>query len=124
MGIFDRFRRRHEPAEPEPQPVWQVRLDGSEVVADDGRGKSYRCSIGGVRWVRVVPLMVGGHHGAAGQWQVALRRDDGDVLVGPAHTDWRPARALAEQLCAATQLPLDELTERLFSQVGSFTRKS
>jgi hypothetical protein len=70
----------------------------------------------------VVPLTGGQTHaGPSHGWQVTLRRDDGDVLVGKAVVDWRRARDLAEQLCQATELPLDELTQRLFSQVGQYS---
>jgi hypothetical protein len=34
--------------------------------------------------------------------------------------DWRPARDLARQVCEAAELPLHELTERMFSRVGQF----
>ena len=73
-----------------------------------------------MRCVRVVPLTQGQQHAGGHGWQVTLRRDDGDVLVGKALPDWRPARELADQLCKAAELPLDELTQRLFSQVGQY----
>jgi hypothetical protein len=40
------------------------------------------------------------------------------VLVGQTLRDWQNARELADCMCKATQLPMDELTEKLFSQVG------
>ena len=107
-----------------PPPVWHLRTEAGEVVAEDGRGNVHRCPLAGARRVRVVPLTRGNHHLTAGpgsSWQVTLRRDDGDVLLGPAMFDWRAARALAQQVCEITGLPLDELTERLFSQVGQFS---
>ena len=106
-----------------PPPSWQVRTEAGEVVVEDGRGKVYRCPLAGARAVRVVPLTGGNPHAgpaAGGGWQVAIRREDGDVLIGSATADWRPARGLAQQLCETTGLPLDELTEKLFSQVGRF----
>jgi hypothetical protein len=70
-----------------------------------------------------VPLTGGNHHAGqrGGGWQVTLSRSEGDVLVGSAMTDWRAARDLAQQLCDKTELPLDELTERMFSRVGRYT---
>jgi len=67
--------------------------------------------------VRVVPLSAGSHHVQASGWQVALARGDGDVLLGPPLASWQSARELARQVCSATRLPMDELTERLFSRV-------
>ena len=99
-----------------------MRTEGGEVVVRDSQGKESRYPRSGARSVRVVPLTGGDHHSRAGAgWQVTLRRDDGDVLVGKPQADWRAARALAQQLCEQAQLPLDELTERLFSQVGRFS---
>jgi hypothetical protein len=49
---------------------------------------------------------------------VAIRTRNGDVLFGKASQDWRPAHALAQQLCEVAGLPLDELTKGLFSKVG------
>jgi hypothetical protein len=79
--------------------------------------------LAGARSVRVVPLTGGNPHGAAraGGWQVALGHTAGDALVGKPMADWRSARELAQELCDKTGLPLDELTEKLFSQVGQFT---
>ena len=68
--------------------------------------------------VRVVPLTRGTHHATASGWQVALSRPDGDVLVGQPLPQWQSARELAHRVCAATGLPLDALTEQLFSRVG------
>ena len=114
MGFRDWFRRR--PAE---VPTWDVRTDGSEVVIN-----ASRYPLVGVRCVRVVPLTGGNPHGGSGRgWQVTLHRDDGDVLIDKAQQDWRPARELAQRLCDATELPLDELTQRLFSQVGQYSPK-
>jgi hypothetical protein len=101
--------------------VWHVRREDGHVVAEDSRGRSYRFEIAGARSVRVVPLTGGNPHGGAGQgFQVAVRRDEGDVLIGAASLDWRAARELARQLCETAELPLDELTQRLFSRVGQY----
>jgi hypothetical protein len=118
VGIFDWLRRGQRAAE--PPPAWQVRTESGDVVAEDGRGKTYRVPLVGARAVRVVPLTGGNVHQHGAGWQVALQRDDGDLLVGTALADWRVARDLAQQVCGATELPLDELTERLFSRVGQF----
>jgi hypothetical protein len=102
--------------------VWNVYREAGDVVAEDGRGATYRVPLTGARSVRVVPLTGGDHHaGSRGGWQVALARADGDVLVGTPLSDWRPARDLARLLCDKTELPLDELTEAMFSRVGQFT---
>lgn len=70
--------------------------------------------------MRIVPLTGGNHHANSGGWQVALGRADGDVLLGTPLPDWQVAHALARQVCTATELPLDELTRRMFSKVGQF----
>jgi hypothetical protein len=122
VGLFDWLRRKGQPA---PALVWRVYREGGEVVADDGRGGSYRVAVSGARGVRIVPLTGGNPHGGAGQgYQVALQRAEGDAPVGKPMQDWRAARELARQLCETTELPLDELTERMFSQVGQFGGKS
>jgi len=92
-------------------------------VADDGRGAVYRASVGAARNVRVVPLTGGDHHmsSQAGGWQVALARADGDVLLGKPLADWQAARELARLVCEKADLPLDELTQRMFSRVGQFS---
>jgi hypothetical protein len=76
----------------------------------------------GARSVRVVPLTSGDHHSAGRGWQVALARPDGDVLLGGALPNWQSARELARQVCERTELPLDPLTEKLFSRVGAAPR--
>ena len=58
----------------------------------------------------------------SGGWQVALGRSDGDVLLGKPLADWQTARELARLVCEQTELPLDELTQRMFSRVGQYTR--
>ena len=120
MGLFDWLGRgQRAPASP---AVWQVRKDGGDVVVEDGRGASYRLALTGVRTIRVVPLTGGQPHAQTGAgWQVTLAHPAGDVLVGKPMLDWRAARALAQQLCETTDLPLDELTEKMFSRVGQFT---
>ena len=104
------------------QPVaWHVCTDGSDLVVEDGRGAVNRAPLAGARSVRVVPLMSGNHHAGAGAgWQVALARGDGDVLLGKPMPDWRSARELARLVCATASLPLDELTEKMFSRVGQY----
>jgi hypothetical protein len=72
----------------------------------------------------VVPLTGGQRHtDLRSGWQVALARVDGDVLVGKPMADWRSARDLANAICDKAGLPLDELTEKMFSRVGQFTIK-
>lgn len=104
------------------QPVaWHVYTDGSDLVVEDGRGAVNRAPLAGARSVRVVPLMSGNHHAGAGAgWQVALARGDGDVLLGKPMPDWQSARELARLVCATASLPLDELTEKMFSRVGQY----
>ena len=103
--------------------VWNVYREGHEIVAEDGRGGVFRVSLDGARSVRIVPLTGGNQHtdARAGGWQVALAHAGGDVLLGKPMADWRPARELARLVCARTELPLDELTERMFSRVGQYS---
>jgi hypothetical protein len=119
VGLFDWLKRTP------PQPItWHVYREGSDVVADDGRGGSYRVALSGARGVRIVPLTRGNQHGGAGLgYQVAVQRTDGDAPIGKPTQDWRPARELARQLCETAELPLDEVTERMFSRVGEFGPK-
>jgi hypothetical protein len=121
MGLLDWLGRRGQTAAPRD---WQVRVDGDEVLVEDGR-RSYHFTLGGARFVRVVPLGVGQHGGSSASpgWQVAIRKDDGDVPIGQPFGAWQHARDLAQHLCSATNLSLDEMTERMFSRVGSFTPK-
>ncbi|MCA1644603.1 MAG: hypothetical protein LC797_03740, partial [Chloroflexi bacterium] len=75
--------------------------------------------------VRIVPLTGGNHHassgdGQCGRWQVAIAHAGGDVLLGQPLADWRPARELANLVCARAELPLDELTQKMFSRVGQY----
>jgi hypothetical protein len=100
--------------------MWQVTLQGDEVIADDGRGHVHRAPLRGVQSVRVVPLTGGDHHAGASGWQVALARAEGDVLLGKPLGDWQTARELARQVCDKSGLPLHELTERMFSRVGQY----
>ena len=88
---------------------------------DDGRGHTARYPLTFARSVRVVPLTGGQQHAGSHGWQVTLSGAEGDVLVGKPLSDWRSARDLADRLCQTTDLPLDELTERLFSQVGRYS---
>ena len=102
--------------------AWHVYTDADEVVAEDGRGGVYRAAVAGARSVRVVPLTGGDHHARTGAgWQVTLARADGDVLLGQPLPDWQSARELARLVCDTASLPLDELTEKLFSRVGQYT---
>jgi hypothetical protein len=104
--------------------VWQVRREGDDVVVEDGRGAEFRASVRGARGVRVVPLHAGQNHtDLRSGWQVALAYQDGDALVGTPMADWRSAHDLAKTICATTELPLDELTEKMFSRVGQYTPK-
>jgi hypothetical protein len=120
VGLFDWFGRGRSQAS--PPLAWHVYCDAADIVAEDGRGGIHRAPLAGARSVRVVPLMAGNHHGQSrGGWQVALARSDGDVLIGTPLADWRSARDLARRLCETSELPLDELTEKLFSRVGQFT---
>jgi hypothetical protein len=121
--MFDWIGRRRRGAGVDgPGVTWRVYVDGSDIVAEDGRGGVYRAALGGARTVRIVPLTGGDHHArAAAGWQVALGRPDGDVLLGKPMPDWQAARELARQVCDTTKLPLDELTEKMFSRVGQYT---
>ena len=125
MGLFDWLKRggSREPAAP---IVWQVSREGDELTVEDGRGKRVTVSMGGARFVRVVPLTGGQAHVAAQSagWQVALSRSEGDMLVGAPMPDWRNARELARVLCERSGLPLDETTEKMFSRVGQFTPRT
>jgi hypothetical protein len=100
-----------------------VYTEGGEVVGEDGRGATYRAALAGARAVRVVPLSGGSPHavGPAGGWQVALAYAGGDGVLGTPLADWRAARELARLVCEKTELPLDELTQAMFSRVGSFS---
>jgi len=121
VGLFDWLGRgrRGQPVAP---ITWHVYRDGADIVVEDGRGWSTRVPRGGARSVRVVPLAGGNHHRESrGGWQVALSRSEGDVLVGNPFGDWRTARQLAQLLCDTSELPLDELTEKMFSRVGQYS---
>jgi hypothetical protein len=123
VGILDWLRRRPGQQAAPQAPAWHVYVDGADLVAEDNRGHVHRATLTGARNVRVVPLSGGNAHVVAQTrgWQVALARPDGDVLVGSASPDWREARDLARQVCDKTELPLDELTEKLFSRVGQYS---
>jgi hypothetical protein len=114
--LFDWFRRSPPPAAPDS---WQVRVEDDSLVIENQRGDVFaHTTLTGAGSVRVVPLTRGTHHAAASGWQVALRCADGDVLVGQPLSDWQSARDLARLVCHETRLPMDELTEALFSRVG------
>lgn len=124
MALFDWLRRSGRQGA--PPLVWNVYREGGEVVAEDGRGGIFRASLDGARSVRIVPLTGGNHHPQSGGsvWQVALAHANGDMLLGKPMTDWRVARELARQVCARAELPLDELTEKMFSRVGQYAPAS
>jgi hypothetical protein len=103
--------------------AWNVYREGRDVVAEDGRGGVFRASLDGARSVRIVPLTGGNHHppSSGSGWQVALAHAGGDVLLGQPMADWRLARELARLVCTRAGLPLDELTEKMFSRVGQYS---
>jgi hypothetical protein len=121
VALFDWLRRDARQAD--PSVVWNVYRDGADIVAEDGRGGLLRAPLSGARSVRIVPLTGGNHHANSrgGGWQVALGHSGGDALLGKPLADWRSARELARQICARTELPLDELTEKMFSRVGQYS---
>lgn len=125
MGLFDWMRGGRNRTTPGAgsDPVWQVAREGDQLELTSSRGASVRLPLLGARAVRIVPLTGWQHHATAssGRWQVALQRPDGDVLVGEALADWRAARELAQRVCDAAGLPLDELTRAMFSRVGTGT---
>src|SRR5438552_698655 len=95
VGLFDWLKRT-------PAAIsWHVYREGADVVADDGRGGTYRVALAGARSVRIVPLTGGNPHSsqAVGGYQVAVQRSDGDVPIGKPSQDWRLARELARQVC-------------------------
>jgi hypothetical protein len=117
--LFD-WMRRPRPGPDQDGVTWDVRLDGDLLLIESSRGETvFHASTAGARCVRVVPLSRGSHHVGASGWQVALGRGDGDVLVGKPLSSWQRARDLARAVAEKTALPMDELTERLFSRVGS-----
>jgi hypothetical protein len=121
MSLFDflRPRRAPRPGGSGDDVTWQVRADGELLLIESSRGDTvFHARVGSARAVRVVPLSRGSHHLSATGWQVTLERGDGDVLLGPPLASWQSARDLASRVCGATHLPMDELTERLFSRVG------
>jgi hypothetical protein len=127
VGIFDWIgrNRRGDAAAASPGATWRVYAEGGDIVAQDSRGTLSRAPLGGARSVRIVPLTGGDHHARAGTgWQVALARADGDVLLGGPMPDWQAARELARLVCDTAKLPLDELTEKMFSRVGQFTARN
>ena len=52
---------------------------------------------------------------------LTLAHSAGDALLGKAITDWHSARDLAQLVQQRTGLPMDELTEKLFSRVGDYS---
>jgi len=115
VGLFDRFKRK-----PEPPVVWHVYREGNDLVADDGRGGTFRVPLGRAQSVRIVPMTGGNPHaGATGGYQVAVRGANGDAPIGKPTSDWRAARDLARQVCEQGELPMDELTERMFGAMDT-----
>jgi hypothetical protein len=115
------------PPGPQHDPLtWHVVREGNALYVEPSRGQPIRLPLESVGAVRIVPLTSGNHHmqQTRGRWQVALQRADGDVLVGGALSDWQAARQLAQQVCDATGLSLDELSQRMFSRVGQFGPKT
>ena len=112
MGVFDWLKRQQGPG-PE---AWDVRREGAEVVVFDGK-QEQRVPTDGAQCVRVVPLAAGPGHGApsGSGWQVAVRTRQGDLPLGRQIQDGHQARAFARRVCDASGLPLDEMSERLFS---------
>jgi hypothetical protein len=123
MGVFDWFRRGSS-VRTETTRDWQVWVeDDAVVVTDRDRDQTFgRALLAGARAVRVVPLTRGTHHASAHGWQVCLARGDGDVLVGAPLPDWQSAHVLAQRICSVSKLPMDEMTEKLFSRVGRVGR--
>lgn len=119
VALFDWIRRpRSGPGQDDA--TWEVRVDGRLLLIESSRGETvFHASTAGARSVRVVPLTRGSHHVSASGWQVALARGDGDVLLGPPLASWQRARDVAHAVSEKTSIPMDELTERLFSRVGS-----
>jgi hypothetical protein len=119
--VFDWLKRGGRRAD--APIVWNVYLDGGDIVAEDGRGGVFRASLAGARSVRIVPLTGGNHHAdrGGGGWQMTLAHAEGDQLFGKPMADWRPVRELAQLVCARTELPLDELTEKMFSRIGQYS---
>jgi hypothetical protein len=96
-----------------------VRVEDGVLVIETLRGDPFaHVPLLGARSVRVVPLTRGTHHASASGWQVALASAGGDALVGQPLGDWQSARELARLVCQETKLPMDPLTEALFSRVG------
>ena len=99
---------------------WDIRREGDKLVVFDGR-EERTIGLTLARSVRIVPLVAGPGHGAGARgsgWAVAVRRDDGDVPIGSPMADWQAAKTLADRVCAAADLSLDEASARMFSQVG------
>jgi hypothetical protein len=121
VGLFDWLSRSRRQRASSPI-TWTVVREGAYVVVQADQRAPLRLPLEAVRAVRIVPLTGGQQHvQRSGRWQVSLHRDDGDLLVGEPFADWRPARELADLICARAGLPLDELSARLFSRVGTYS---
>jgi hypothetical protein len=118
VALFDWIPRPRSGPAQDDEP-WKISVDGGLLLIETSRGETvFHASTTGARAVRVVPLSRGSHHVSASGWQVALARGDGDVLLGPPLPSWQRAREVAHQVSEETSLPMDDLTERLFSRVG------
>jgi hypothetical protein len=121
VGLFDWVRGGRPRVTLETISTWRIAREHGALVVDFSPDRAVRLPLEGVGAVRIVPLTGGQHHllPTTGGWQVSLQRPDGDLLVGDPMADWRVAQALAQRVCDATGLPLDELSRRLFSRVGT-----
>jgi hypothetical protein len=118
VALFDWLTRGRRRVTSAAAVTWDVSVSSELLLVHSSRGETIQAPLGGARSVRVVPLSRGSHHSAASGWQVTLARPEGDVLVGKPLAEWQSAHALARAVCDRTGLPMDPLTERLFSQVG------
>jgi hypothetical protein len=116
VRLFDWLLRK-----PSAPLSWNTFRDADDVVVESTRGQSSRAPLGGARAVRVVPLMAGNPHAPSGGYQIAIAYATGDVPLAVPMADWRAVRELAQRVCACANLPLDEMTERMFSRVGQYT---
>jgi hypothetical protein len=105
------------PRPPDPS-AWEIRRESVRMVVSDGK-KEFAFEPNRESTVRLVPLGAGGAHGTASGagWQVAVHSSLGDVPIGPPLADWRAAFTFARRLCTTAGISLDEMTERMFSQL-------
>ncbi len=89
--------------------------------------KELRIAPRSARTIRVVPLGAGHYTPNAPRgegWQVAVHRDDGDILVGPPIADGQAALTFARRLGEFAELPLDELSERMFAESNRYVPRA